>query len=449
MENTKIKSLFSLTIPIFLELILVNIVGNIDVVMLGHYSNKAVGAVGGMSQVLNIQNVIFSFISLATTILCSQYIGARDKKTLKEVIEVSLILNLMIGFLLGLIYLFFWKFILQKINLPYELINIGKTYFRLVGGLCVFQAITLTCSAIMKGYGNTKQILFVNIGINLLNILGNAIFLFGYFGFPILGTTGVAISTVVSRFLGCIVSFIVMCKYCHFKFEKDFIKKFILNIFKNKILRNIISIGLPTAGENLAWNIGQLLILSMVNSLGTNIIASRTYLMLITTFIMTFSISLGHGTAIQVGHLVGAKQSKKAYSKCFKSLKLALFLAFSVTFVLCLFRYQVLKIFTEDLKIIEISAKVFPYMILLEVGRVFNIVIINSLHAAGDIKFPMFMGISTIFTICVPLSYFFGITLEWGLIGICIANTIDEWLRGIAMLFRWKNKKWQSKSFIK
>lgn len=448
MQNIKIKSLFSLTIPIFLELLLVNIVGNVDIIMLGHYSNKAVGAVGGMSQILNIQNVIFSFISLATTILCSQYIGARDKKNLKEVIEISLILNFILGIILGFFYLIFWKFILNKINLPTELINVGKTYFKLVAGMCIFQAITLTCGAIMKGYGHTKQILYVNIGVNLINILGNAIFLFGWFGLPILGTTGVGISTVFARFIGCIVSFIVMCKYCHFKFEKNFIKKFILTFFKNKILKNIISIGIPTAGENLAWNTGQLIILSFVNSLGTTMIASRTYLMLITTFIMTFSISLGHGTAIQVGQLVGAKEINRAYHRCFKSLKLALFLAFIVTSTLCLFRFQVLKLFTEDINIVKVATAVFPYMIFLEVGRVFNIVIINSLHAAGDIKFPMFMGISSIFIICVPLSYFFGIKLEWGLIGICIANAIDEWIRGLAMLLRWKNGKWKTKSFV-
>ena len=83
MEKIKIKSLLSLTIPIFLELLLVNIVGNIDTIMLGKYSDKAVGAVGGISQVLNIQNVIFGFISLGTSILIAQYIGARNTRKIK------------------------------------------------------------------------------------------------------------------------------------------------------------------------------------------------------------------------------------------------------------------------------------------------------------------------------------------------------------------------------
>ena len=107
-----------------------------------------------------------------------------------------------------------------------------------------------------------------------------------------------------------------------------------------------------------------------------------------------------------------------------------------------------MNIFTNNIDILDASLKVFPLMILLEVGRVFNIVIINSLHAAGDIKFPMFMGIIFIFIVAVPFSYILGLKLGWGLVGIWIANAADEWCRGVAMLIRWKSKKWQSKSFV-
>ena len=107
-----------------------------------------------------------------------------------------------------------------------------------------------------------------------------------------------------------------------------------------------------------------------------------------------------------------------------------------------------MTIFTTNPDILEASLKIFPLMILLEMGRVFNIVIINSLHAAGDIKFPMFMGIICVFVVAVLFSYIFGISFGWGLAGIWIANAMDEWIRGLAMYFRWKSKKWQNKSFV-
>lgn len=443
MGKIQVKSLMSLTIPIFFELLLVTIVGNVDTIMLGHYSDKAVGAVGGISQVLNIQNVIFGFVNLATAILCAQFIGAKNKRRVHEVITVSLVVNLILGLFMGILYFTFWNTILEKIKLPLELIEVGKNYFKLVGGLCIFQGITLTCGAIMKSHGKPKQMLYVNMGVNLLNILGNGMFIFGWFGVPILGPTGVGISTVVSRAIGCVVGFLVMSHNCNFKFRKKFLQPFPFHVIKN-----ILSIGIPTAGENLAWNIGQLMIMSMINTMGTTMIASRTYLMLIANFVMTFSIALGHGTAIQVGQLVGAKESEEAYGKCLKSLKLSIVLAFSVTVLAWLFKNQIMGVFTKDRAILEASLKIFPLMIVLEVGRVFNIVIINSLHAAGDIKFPMFMGIIFIFIVAVPFSYIFGVKLGWGLVGIWIANAADEWFRGIAMLIRWRNKKWITKSFV-
>ena len=441
--NVGKKNLISLIIPIFFELLLVTIVGNIDTIMLGYYSDEAVGAIGGITQLLNIQNVIFSFINMATAILTAQFLGAKDYKRVKQVISVSLVLNVLLGLILGGIYLFFWESLLQKINLPAELIGIGKYYFQMVGGLCILQGIILSCGAILKSHGRPTETLIINVGVNILNIIGNAFFIFGWLGMPVLGPTGVGISTVISRGIGCVAAFYMMCKYCNFTFKKKYIKP-----FPFKIVKNILSIGLPTAGENLAWNVGQLMIVAMVNTMGTTIIASRTYLMLISSFTMTLSIALGQGTAIQVGHLVGAGEIKEVYHKCLKSLKIAFIFAFVTTSLVFLFRKPIMSIFTTNPDILKASLKIFPLMILLEMGRVFNIVIINSLHAAGDIKFPMFMGITCVFSVAVLFSYLFGISLGWGLAGIWLANVMDEWIRGLAMYFRWKSKKWQNKSFV-
>ena len=441
--NVGKKNLISLIIPIFFELLLVTIVGNIDTIMLGYYSDEAVGAIGGITQLLNIQNVIFSFINMATAILTAQFLGAKDYKRVKQVISVSLVLNVLLGLILGGIYLFFWESLLQKINLPGELIGIGKYYFQMVGGLCILQGIILSCGAILKSHGRPTETLIINVGVNILNIIGNAFFIFGWLGMPVLGPTGVGISTVISRGIGCVAAFYMMCKYCNFTFKKKYIKP-----FPFKIVKNILSIGLPTAGENLAWNVGQLMIVAMVNTMGTTIIASRTYLMLISSFTMTLSIALGQGTAIQVGHLVGAGEIKEVYHKCLKSLKIAFIFAFVTTSLVFLFRNPIMSIFTTNPDILKASLKIFPLMILLEMGRVFNIVIINSLHASGDIKFPMFMGITCVFTVAVLFSYLFGISLGWGLAGIWLANAMDEWIRGLAMYFRWKSKKWQNKSFV-
>lgn len=435
------KSLFSITIPIFLELLLVTVVGNIDTIMLGRFSDKAVGSVGGMSQVLLIQNTILSFICLGTTILMAQFIGAKNHRATKEVIAASLVMNFFIGAILGLIYFVGWEWILIKIKLPLNLRDIGMDYFKLVGGLCIFQAISLTNGAILKSYGNTKPMLFVNVGVNLLNILGNGMFIFGWLGAPILGVTGVGLSTVFSRFIGAIVSLLVMTNYCKFSIAD-------LNRFTLEKVKKILSIGIPTAGEHLTWSLTQVIILAMVNTMGTIEITARTYLALVSSFIMIFSIALGHGTAIQVGQLVGAGDKDRAYNQCLKSLTLSFIAATIVSTLVYFFRFQIMELFTEDMDVVKATAKVFPWLIFIETGRTFNIVVINALHAAGDIKFPMAMGCFVMLGVAAPLSWLLGIRMEWALVGVWIANGTDEWIRGFAMLWRWRTKKWMTKGFV-
>lgn len=437
------KSLLKLTIPIFLELLLMTVVGNVDIIMVSKYSEKGVGVLGGMTQILQTQNIIFSFISIGTGILISQYIGAKKDKKIYEVIWVSLILTLILGVIIGGAAVISAHEILRKVKLSEELIDLGLNYFKLVGGLCIFQGVTLTASVVLRSFGFTKIPLLVNVAINLLNILGNGMFLFGWLGAPILGVTGVGISTVVSRMIGVVIIIRTLKVYCKFSINSKKISKFPMDI-----LKYIAKIGVPSGAEHLCWNTAQIVILSMVNTMGTENIAARTYLNLITSFLMMFSIALGQGTAILNGRLIGAKKIKEAYLQCIHSVKISMIAVIFIVVTLLICQNPILNFFTTDPVIIKICKKVLWTFLFIETGRTFNIVIINSLHAAGDVKFPMFAGIFCMFGVAVTLSYILGIKLEMALIGIWIANGADEWIRGLIMLKRWKGMQWSDKGFI-
>ena len=156
-ERVEGKNLFALATPIFFEFLLVNIVGNVDIIMLGKYSTEAVAAVGGLRQLLLIQNVIFGFICIGTTILISQLLGAREVGEVRDIIGAAILMNFLIAAILGGVYLTAYDYLLKWIRLPGPLVEVGKVYFRLVGGLCIFQAMTLTYGAVMKAYGYTKE----------------------------------------------------------------------------------------------------------------------------------------------------------------------------------------------------------------------------------------------------------------------------------------------------
>jgi putative MATE family efflux protein len=449
--EVKKPGLLHLVIPIFLELLLTTIVVNIDILMVSKYSidgtkdgiGLGVGVLGGMSQILQTQNVIFSLVSLGTGILTAQYIGAKREKEINETIAVSLTLNMCLGIVMGVLYYLFATVILTKIKLSPTLIGIGINYFKIVGGFCIFQAISLTIGAVIRSYGHTKQPFYVSIIINIINVLFNGMFLFGWFGAPIKGITGVGIATAFSRFIGMLILIIMLFKYTNFKKIKEYLKP-----FPKDILRYLAKIGVPSGMEHLSWNISQIIILSMVNTMGTPTIMARTYLTVIATFMMMFSIALGSGTSILTGRLVGEKKMDEAYNQLLKSLKISFTMAGVLAVLVFLFKDIIIKGFTLDSEIINISKKVFWVYIFVETGRTFNIVVVRSLQAVGDVKYPMIIGISIMFGVSVPVAWLLGVHYQMGLVGIWLAYAIDEWIRGVLMLKRWTSKKWTKRSLI-
>ncbi len=439
-EGAEGKNLFALATPIFFEFLLINIVGNVDIIMLGKHSTEAVAAVGGVRQLLIVQNVIFGFICIGTTILISQLLGAQETREVRDIIGAAIMMNLFIASTLGGVYLLGHSYLLRWIRLPGSLAEVGRTYFRLVGGLCIFQAMTLTFGAVMKAYGYTKEVFYINLGVHLLNILGNGIFIFGMFGMPTLGVSGVGISTITARGLGCFVAYRTMKRYCDFTFDIDGVKRVLLERG-----RKILAIGLPTGGQYLCWSLAQLIILSFVNTMGSHAIEARTYLVLVASFIITFSLGLGQGTALQIGRLIGAGEKELVYRRCLRSILIAFLVAAFLSGVVVTNRLEILSLFDPGMEALNIAYGVFGWFLFLETGRVFNIIIIRALHATGDIRFPAVVGIISPLVVAVSLAWILGIALGYGLVGIWAANGIEEWIRGLTMFFRWKSRRWEDK----
>ncbi|MCS0542798.1 MATE family efflux transporter, partial [Aeromonas veronii] len=154
------------------------------------------------------------------------------------------------------------------------------------------------------------------------------------------------------------------------------------------------------------------------------------------------------GTQILVGQMIGARQINDAYQRALKSLKLAILISAAMAIIFSIFKEPLLSIFTNNQDIIKTGGVLILLTIILEPGRAFNLVLINALRAAGDVKLPVYMGILSMWGICVPIAYVLGVHFDLGLIGIWISFIVDEWLRGIVMLWRWRSRAWEKKSFV-
>ena len=157
---------------------------------------------------------------------------------------------------------------------------------------------------------------------------------------------------------------------------------------------------------------------------------------------MLFSFSIGLGTEILIGHLVGAGMFEEAYHKLLRSLRTGLIIVSCVMLVVAALAPLLLGCFTRNAAIIAGGAVLLRLAIVLEPGRVFNVVVISSLRATGDVGFPIQMAVLSMWCVWVPMAWLLGLKLGLGLAGIWIAMITDEWLRGLLMYRRWKKRRW-------
>ncbi|WP_078555307.1 MATE family efflux transporter [Bacillus alkalicellulosilyticus] len=443
-KNVKNLSLFALTWPIFIEISLHMLMGSADTLMLSQYSDDGVAAVGVATQILSLIIVMFGFIATGTSVLIAQYMGAGREEDAAKIAVVSLVANLAFSLVLGLIIALGSTTILNLMQIPVELMDMAMIYLIIVGGTSFTQAVLMTAGAIIRSHGFTKDAMYVTIGMNIINVVGNYLFLFGPFGIPVLGVTGVAIATAVSRILGLILLMILLYKRVNGNLPFSYLKH-----HPKRELGNLLKIGIPSAGEHLSYNTAQLMITFFVAMLGTEALTTKVYAQNLTFFVSLFAFALSQSNQIIIGHQIGANKIKEAYHRCLRSLYIAFTVSALTAGVFALFKDQLLGIFTDNLEIIALGGILMLLTIILEPGRAFNVIIINSLRAAGDVKFPVYMGILIMWGVGVPVAYIFGIHFELGLIGVWIAFIVDEWVRGVIMLLRWRSKKWQKMSFVR
>lgn len=438
------RKLFNLTSPIFVETLLIMLTGAVDVFMLSRYSDETVAAGGVVNQLLNLVFILYGITTLGTSVLCSQYLGARQKKNVAQVIGVSLLANLLMGLLVSAGLFFFAKPSLQLMGLDDNLIGYGVSYMKIVGGFSFLQALSMTLSAILRSHNKAYYPMFVTLLINILNVVGNYLLIFGHFGAPRLGITGAGISTSASRLVAiCLLAYLLFTRVTPFPALKLF------KPFPWDKIKNLLTIGLPAAGEQVSYNLSQVLITYFSVMLGTAALTARTYAMSIVMFSYVFAMAIGQGAAISIGHLIGEDRDNAAFSVEKYSIKLAMLVSVCISVLTALVGTDIFKLLSSNPEVISIGATVLYIDVVLEIGRAVNITSVNSLNAAGDVMYPFITGVIVMWGVATLLSYVLGIWWGWGLNGIWLAMALDENIRAVVFERRWKSRKWENKSFTR
>ena len=436
-------SMKKLVVPIFLDMFLHFITLIINTYMVTKVSVHLVGAMGAGNQVMDLFMTIFNFLSMGCSVVVAQALGAKQNELASSVIHASITSNTVFGIFSAIIIYVFGYNILNLLNVPNDLINDSFSYLHILGFALLFDGIGMVLAAVLRVYNLATAVMLTSVLMNIITIFGNAIALFGWFDLPNLGLQGVAISTFVGRLIGVFVLLYMLIRVAKVRIYLSG-----LLVVPFRILKKILSVGLPSAGENLLWMAQYMVAFGFIASMGEATLSVQTIYFQITLLILLCGASISVANEVIVGHLVGASEFNEAYARTFKALWLGISITLVVVLIAYALKYKIMDALNLDDGLRKIMLPLFTLSIVLEAGRTFNIVIVNALRASGDAKFPLTTGLIFMWGLSLPLGYFLGIHLGWGIVGVWIGFCADEWLRGLANTWRWRSKKWQEKRLV-
>ena len=432
----KRMNIVALTWPLFVEILLRTALNTSDVFMLSGYSDKAVSAVGVISQLSFFLIIVSSMVSSGTGILIAQYNGSNRHQESAYVGVASIALSVLVGISLSLFAVIGAYYFLPLYGLEAQVEQYAEEYLVISGAMTFNITLGIVLTTILRSNGYSRSPMVINLISGVINIVGNYIALYQPFGLPVYGVEGVAIATVFSQVIGTLIlAIVVMRSDISLPFGQ-------FRQIPKIIYSRIVKIGVMNAGEVLSYNMAQICITFFIVQMGTASLAAFTYAQNIARLSFAFALALGQGSQIQAGYYIGRGWIDSILKLVQRYFVIGFVVSTIVTIAIYLLRDSIIPLFTTDAKIATLTASLIAGSIILEAGRVFNLIFISALKAAGDIKFPVQMGILSMWGLGVTMSYLFGVHWGFGVFGAWMAIALDEWFRGLIMARRWRSKVW-------
>jgi putative MATE family efflux protein len=437
--------------PIMIENILRVALTSADVIMLSSYAEEAVAATGVINQLVFLINLLYLMVASGASILISQNLGAQNTAAAGRVAQGSIMLLGVFSVLLSAALCLGASIAIGFFKLAPNVHAFAMEYFVIYSAGSVFVAINMILATIIRSYGHSRGPMLVNVLAMAISVCGNYLFIFRNFGDTLREHTGIDVSVIQGVALSTVASQITATGilYMMMKRRKDIVlEKGGLFKVPAAVYRRILAVGVPTAGENLSYNLGQIMIMRMVSALGTDAMAAFVYAITVLRFVFITSISIGSAVQIKVGYYVGAAMAGIAQRKVYRYFLIGTAISTGLVLAVKLLQFPIINTFTQNPEIQTMAFGVLMVALFHEPGRNFNVIIIPALKGAGDVRYPVYVGMVFMWGVGVTLAYVLGIALGWGLIGICIAMAADEWSRGVFIFFRWRGGRWKGKTLV-
>ncbi|MES2933022.1 MAG: MATE family efflux transporter [Pseudomonadota bacterium] len=433
-----VPSLSSVALPIFGELALQMGVGILSMWLISQQSVAAAAAVNTVFFLVFFGYVLLRFVTMGASVVATQYLGAGERKSAQEICYNALTGSMWMGALCALVLSVGADPIFRLWSFPQELLPYAKPYLQLLALLLLIEAPNLCLIALLRAYGQAQITFVMNLASYLVQVLGLCAVLYGW-NAPILDKMPwLAIVALISRSCFLAGTWWLQRSSIGLKWRNEILWK--MDWLR---LKPVMAIGMPAAAENLAYHMSFMLIMKVIGMLGAKAVIAQSFVRQIMGLIMLFGMALGLATEVVIGYQVGAGDLQAAARQLRRSLILGWVVTATVSIIVAIFAEPILRFFTLDTEYIEIGVPLMRLCILIETGRTFNLIVINALRAAGDSRFPVMFGVFSMWGVAVPLAWLLGLHSPLALVGVWLAYAADEWVRGLANLWRWRGGKWR------
>lgn len=426
--------------PALTEMLLISFVSMADMMMVGRLGPHAVASVGMTNQPMFFALAIFMALNVGTTALVARFTGANEDEAAKEVARQSLVLAIMMSLAVAALGVWAAPHVLTFMRADEAVMGVGLAYFRVVAGGMLFTTLSMGIAAILRGSGDTKTPMRVNMLVNIVNVVGNYLLIFGHFGFPQLGVTGAGVATTFSRLVATVLFLFVLFR------GKTRIKLKLRDNYRLKwpVIQRIFRIGLNSAIEQFILRGGQVTFARVVAGLGTSVFAAHQIGLNILSLSFMPGQAFGIAATTLVGQSLGAHDPTLAEQCGQEARRLGVMVGGLMACVFFFFGPLIAGLYTDQAEVVANTALVLKVYAFMQPAQSTQFILAGALRGAGDTRWPLYSTAMGIWGGRVAFSYLFINMLGFGLIGAWLAMALDQLGRSIFISHRFKSGRWKT-----
>jgi putative MATE family efflux protein len=426
--------------PALVEMMLVSFVGVADMIMVGRLGPAAIAAVGLSNQPMFFTLAVFQALNVGTTALVARFIGAGDNSEANRAAEQSFLVTLLIAVVLSVISYSATPWIIGAMGAEPDAKPLGIAYLQVVSLGIVFTAVSMCLTSALRGAGNTKTPMKINIMTNIINCVGNYVLIYGKLGLPAYGVAGAAMATTLSRVVACIAFLsVVLSKNSEIRLSA--VRSYRVRL---DLLQKTLQIGFPSAIEQFILRGGQLTYVRIVAGLGTVVLASHQIGMNILSLSFMPGMAFSIAATTLVGQELGAGRPLVAEKSAAETRRMGMIVSGTMAAVLFFGGARIASLYTSDPVVIKQAAMVLRVIGLVQPAQSTQFILAGGLRGAGDTKWPLYSTFIGVWGVRVLMGYIFVTVFHLGLLGAWMGMALDQLIRSSVIYTRFRKGDWKA-----